>query len=349
MKASVRKRVARPDCAVGDFDPPRFGFATSVNENAAITTIRGVNRMKENETNLVQLSAGSVRLVLAPELGGSIAALYDEQSGTRFDWLRPATADALARRDPFAMASFPLLPWCNRIRDGRARFGGRDIAIATGHPAGPSGKHPLHGIGWMRPWKVAQSSSTQARLELAVEADAQWPWRFEASQWFELDPSGLHCTVTLTNRDTAPMPAGIGHHPYYPHRAGTRLQTTTAAMWRGDAEVMPVALDPTAEAGRLCGGVLLSELDLDNNFTGWSRTARIDWPHEARSLEMSAESPFDFFVLYCPRGADHFCAEPVSQCTDAINLSGRHGSCELGGAVLAPGESLSGRWTLRSV
>jgi aldose 1-epimerase len=319
-----------------------------VNENAAITTIRGENRMKENETNLVQLSAGFVRLVLAPELGGAITALYDEQSRARFDWLRPATDDALVRRDAFAMASFPLLPWCNRIRDGRANFDGRDIAIATGHPAGPSGKHPLHGIGWMRPWKVAQSSPTQARLELAFEADTQWPWRFEASQSFELDPSGLRCTVTLTNRDTVPMPAGIGHHPYYPHRAGTRLQTTTAAMWRGDAEVMPAALEPTPEVDRLRDGVQLSELDLDNNFTGWSRTVRIDWPNEARSLVMSAEPPFDFFVLYCPRGADHFCAEPVSQCTDAINLSGRHGPGELGGSVLAPGESLSGRWALRS-
>ncbi len=319
-----------------------------MNENAAITTIRGVNRMKENEKNLVQLSAGCVRLVLAPEVGGAIAALYDEQSGARFDWLRPATDDALARRDPFAMASFPLLPWCNRIRDGRAQFGSRDIAIATSHPAGPSGKHPLHGIGWMRPWKVAQSSPTRAKLELAVEADAQWPWRFEASQSFELDPSGLRSTVTLTNRDITPMPAGIGHHPHYPHRAGTRLQTATAAMWRGDAEVMPVALEPTAEVDRLRDGVLLSELDLDNNFTGWSRTVLIDWPNEARSLVMSAESPFDFFVLYCPRGADHFCAEPVSQCTDAINLSGRYGANELGSAVLAPGESLLGRWALRS-
>ena len=304
--------------------------------------------MKENDTKLMQLSAGSVRLVLAPELGGSIAALYDEQSGDRFDWLRSATDDALARRDPFSMASFPLLPWCNRIRDGRARFGGRDIAITAGHAAGPSGKHPLHGIGWMRPWKVSRSSATQATLELAVEADTQWPWRFEAAQTFELDSSGLRCKVTLTNRDSAPMPAGIGHHPYYPHRAGTRLQTTTAAMWKGDAEVMPVALAETPEVSRLREGVLLSELDLDNNFIGWSRTARIDWPNEGRALVMSADQPLDFFVLYCPHGAGHFCAEPVSQCTDAINLLGRYSPSELGGAVLAPGESLSGCWALRS-
>ncbi|MDM0000027.1 aldose 1-epimerase [Variovorax sp. J22P240] len=297
---------------------------------------------------LVQLSAGPLRLLLAPEVGGAVAAFYDEQADGRFDWLRPATDDALRRRDLFAMASFPLVPWCNRIRDGRAQFGGRDIAIAPGHPAGPSGKHPLHGTGWLRPWQVAQASPAQATLVLTFEADAQWPWRFEASQRFELDPTGLRCTVALTNRDTAPMPAGIGHHPYFPHHEGTRLQTSTAAMWRGDAQVMPVALEPTAEVAQLHKGVLLAELDLDNNFTGWQRQARIEWPASSRTLVMAAESPLDFFVLYCPRGADHFCAEPVSQCTDAINLSSRHGPEEVGGAVLAPGETLTGCWTLRS-
>lgn len=296
---------------------------------------------------LVELAAGSLRLWLAPEAGGAIAALHDLHHGRRFDWLRPATPESLARRDPFSMGSFPLLPWCNRIRDGRAHFGGRDIAIAAPHPAGPSGKHPLHGIGWIRPWQLAEAAPTRARLLLVVEADAQWPWRFEAAQLFELDASGLRCTVTLTNRDTVAMPAGIGHHPYFPHRPGTRLQASTAAMWRADAEVMPLALEPTPEVARLRDGVLLSELDLDNNFAGWQHRVRIEWLQASRALVMAAESPLDFFVLYCPRGGDHFCAEPVSQCTDALNLSVRHGPGAIGGAVLAPGESLSGGWSLR--
>lgn len=305
----------------------------------------GANSARGSDA-LVQLAAGALRLALAPAVGGSVAAFYEERDGRRFDWLRPATADALAARDLRSMASFPLLPWCNRIRNGRAHFGGRDIAIAPGHPASPSGRHPLHGIGWLRPWQLAQASPTRVELVLSVEADAQWPWRFEASQLFELDASALRCCITLRNRDTAPMPAGIGHHPYFVHHAGTRLSADTAAMWRGDAEVMPVALERTPEVDLLREGVQLAELDLDNNFTGWRREARIEWPTASRALVMAAEAPLDFFVLYCPRGADHFCAEPVSQCTDAFNLWDRHGSDEVGGTVLAPGESLSGRWSL---
>ena len=123
-------------------------------------------------------------------------------------------------------------------------------------------------------------------------------------------------------------------------------------MWRGDAQVMPAGLEeggPVVEALRT--GVELSRLDLDNNFTGWERSTRIEWPADlhgpARSLTMEAESPLDFFVLYCPRGVEYFCAEPVSQCTDWLNLLPRHGPEVLGGARLAPGETLEVRFTLR--
>lgn len=297
--------------------------------------------------SLLRLAAGALHLELAPQVGGSIAALFDLRSGERFDWLRPATSEALALLDPFAMGSFPLLPWCNRIRDGRASFEGRQIRIDAPHPAGPSGKHPLHGLGWLRPWQVAELSANHARLELACPADEQWPWRFEASQRFELDPDGLRCSIELRNADSVPMPAGIGHHPYFPHRPGTRLRAPTRAMWRADAEVMPVALEATPEVEKLRQGCLLAELDLDNNFAGWDREARIDWPDPGRALLLQAQAPLDFFVLYCPRGAAHFCAEPVSQCTDAINLGSVHAGADIGGAVLAPGQSLAGSWSLR--
>ena len=67
----------------------------------------------------------------------------------------------------------------------------------------------------------------------------------------------------------------------------------------------------------------------------------------ARVLTMEAESPLDYFVLYCPRGVEYFCAEPVSQCTDWLNLLPQYGREPLGGARVAPGETLSARFTLR--
>ena len=305
------------------------------------------------ENSIVELRAGRLRLEIAPLVGGSISRFYSRWSDGKterdVDWLRPATDDSLVHRDPLRMASFPLLPFCNRIRDGRASFEGREIRFPPNHPA-VSSPHPLHGIGWQRPWHVLEADADRATLALEVSASEAWPWRFSARQQLTLNDEKLRVSISLSNEDSAAMPAGIGHHPYFPHTPGTRLTTATSAMWQGDAEVMPTTLEVTDAVRKLRSGVVLSELDLDNNFVGWERAALVEWPHDhhgpSRSLLMEAETPLDYFVLYCPSGFDHFCAEPVSQCTDWLNLLERHGRDAVGGARLAPGETMQARFSL---
>ncbi|MBA2676435.1 aldose 1-epimerase [Ramlibacter sp.] len=303
---------------------------------------------------LVALAAGELRLLLAPEAGGSIAAFTRQwREGRRkreLHWLRPATAAGLAARNPLDMASFPLVPFCNRIRDGRAQFEGREIRFPPNHP-GEDAPHPLHGIGWLRPWSVRSADARSAELALDVDASQAWPWRFSSWQRFALSERALSVTMGVRNDDTAAMPVGIGHHPYFPHHPGTRLQSAAEAMWRGDAEVMPAGLETGGPVQRLREGVVLAELELDNNFTGWEHSTRVDWPADVhgprRSIVMQAEAPLDYFVLYCPRGYDHFCAEPVSQCTDWLNLLPQYGHGPLGGARLEPGAELVVSFTLR--
>jgi aldose 1-epimerase len=273
--------------------------------------------MKMNEAalrpqQLVALAAGELRLVLAPEVGGSIASFtrYWREGRRRRElhWLRPATANGLASRNP------------------------------------------LHGIAWLQPWQVDSASADRCEMSLQIPASQAWPWRFSSRQQFVLKERVLEVTMAVTNEDTAAMPAGIGHHPYFPHHRGTRLTSTAEAMWRGDAEVMPVSLEQGGPVTALREGVELAALDLDNNFVGWQHSTRIDWPADlhgpARRLVMEAESPLDYFVLYCPTGYDYFCAEPVSQCTDWLNLLPRYGREAVGGARLAPGESLQASFSL---
>lgn len=294
---------------------------------------------------LVRLAQGPLRVEIAPEIGGALAGFWSlGEGGRRIDWLRPASPAALARRDILGMASFPLVPFCNRIRNGRARFEGREIRMAPNHPATDS-PHPLHGLGWQRPWTVLARSEACCDLGLYAPASPEWPWRFSAMQRIELRGGALQVRLSVLNEDTVAMPAGLGHHPYFPRGAGARLTSATAAMWRADAQVMPLALETGGVVDRLRAGLPLDEVDLDNNFVGWERSARIDWPADtagpARSLRIEADPVLDHFVVYAPPGADHFCAEPVSQCTDWLNLLDRYGRGALGGARLAAGEPLA--------
>ncbi len=287
-------------------------------------------------------------LELAPSVGGSIARFYSTRNGAQHHWLRPASDAALQAGDAEAMASFPLIPFCNRIRNGRARFQGRTIALPPNRGNSP---HTIHGVAWQHAWSVVDCDERSAKLELDYPGTV-WPYRFLATQLFELRPDGLRVTMAVENRDTAaPMPIGIGHHPYLPHRPGTRLTVAVSAMWGSDAEVMPTRLERPPLLERLRAGVLLSEVVQDNNFIGWNHVARVDWPASEQqpmgsAIILRSDPPLDYFVLYSPAGADHFCIEPVSNCTDWLNLGRTYPEAEIGGAVIAPGERYLARFSL---
>jgi aldose 1-epimerase len=267
------------------------------------------------------LRAGDLVLELAPEVGGSIAAFYQQCGQDRFDWLRPASAQALQNRQPEGMASFPLVPFCNRIRNGRATFEGHAITLPPNRGASP---HTIHGVGWQLPWTVETCEGQSATLTLDCPASF-WPYRFFARQRFELFEDRLGVTMEVKNCDTMTMPLGVGHHPYLWQRAHAFLQTDVERMWVTDADVLPVRLEEAPIVQQLCRGVVLSDVVVDNVFTGWNHCTRVVWPgagHRGQDahLTLRAEHPLNYLVVYVPPGNDYFCIEPVSNCSDWLNL-----------------------------
>lgn len=300
----------------------------------------------------VALHADALRLELAPAAGGAIARFFSSIDGYRHDWLRAATDAAIAASEPSGMASYPLLPFCNRLRHGQAFFDGQQITL----PPNPLGsKHALHGSGWLHPWLLTDHDAQSARLEMTHPgAGAAWPWPypFHATQLFTLRPDRLTVTVEVENRGTLPMPLGIGHHPYLPHRASARLTVDVQAMWGADAESMPTTLQTPPLLAQLRAGTALSGLVQDNNFIDWNRLARVHWPATAErprasSLLLTAEAPLDYLVLYSPAQHDFFCIEPVSNCTDWLNLA-QAGipQRQIGGSVIGPGQRCRGTFWL---
>ncbi|AWK88752.1 aldose 1-epimerase [Azospirillum thermophilum] len=290
---------------------------------------------------VVTIAAGPFTLDVAPQVGGSIARFAGLWDGRPIDWLRPASAEAIADRNPLGMASFPLIPYCNRIRDGHFTFDGVEVTLPQNYAAS---RHAIHGDAWRRPWTVA--SHGDSTLSLAFEHEpAAWPFAYSAAQVFELSEAGLQVTLAVTNRGDRPMPLGLGHHPYWPRTPETTITATVDAIWSADEEVMPTALERSWVCERLATGLRVSDADLDNNFTGWDRTATVRWPERNAAMRMVADAPLDFMVAYTPSAYDFFCLEPVSNCTDWPNLT-HLGREKVGGMVLAPGESTQAAFRL---
>ena len=296
-------------------------------------------------TPLHRLRCGLWSAEVAADIGGALASFWSvDASGAPRHWMRPADAAALTAGDAFCMASFPLVPWCNRIRDGRFAWQGRAVQVA-GNRRGAA--HALHGLGWQRPWTVERADELSIDLTLDDAGQGAWPFPYQARQRYALDDRGLEIRLELVNTGPTRLPAGIGHHPYFPHRrggAGTRVTAEVEGLWLSDADLLPVALSTTDPAvGALARGMRLSDCVLDNNFTGYRRRAHIAWP-DGSGLRIVASAPLDFLVLYSPAVEPVFVLEAVSNCTDWMNLLDRGvvGARPetVGGSALEPGASL---------
>jgi aldose 1-epimerase len=293
--------------------------------------------MSEPGKDIVTLRSGAARLAVAPFLGGGLLGYWWEADGVRHDWLVASREAGIAGFSELRLASFPLVPYSNRIRDGRFTFRGHTVVEK---PA-PGMAHALHGHGWRLPWRVTEQHDD--RLAIAYErqpdpAPEGWPWHYRAWQNFVLTPQALSLTMGIENRSAAAMPAGLGHHPYFPRTRQSRVTATVSAICWPEAGELPVeriAPPPGADPRQ---GVVVDEIPLDHAYAGWDGSAIIEWPERRARLVMTADPALSTLVIFSPPDAAFFCVEPVSHCIDAFNLAAG-GMTDTGMRVLAPGET----------
>lgn len=284
-----------------------------------------------SQEELVTLQANGWTAQVSPEWGGRLFSCRAEFDGALRDVLVPVPLD-LPREQAIRNAGcYPLVPFSNRIAQGHFRHNGNEVRMAP-HPLGAP--HAIHGIGWVRPWDVDAESERAVTLRLDVAA-GEWPWAFSAEQTITLDPGGLTVSMLVTNRSNAPMPCGMGFHPYFPRPADTRLRARVRNHWLVNGDRIPHGFERALGRFPLDGTKVLST-GLDDGFSGWNRRARLDYADY--SISLTATPGLDHLVVYSPESAPLVCVEPVSHVTNAVNLpsAARHSA---GWREIAPGGS----------
>ena len=276
------------------------------------------------------LRCGCLELELSPSIGGAISNFVWALGDRRSPILRGSHSPL---ENVLDSASFPLVPFVNRIRGGRFSFRDRQLQLSANMPGDPS---PLHGQGWTSAWRTETVSEAEAVLVFDHEP-GEWPWRYQARQTVRLAGDSLWHRLTCRNLSDEPMPCGLGIHPYFNCGPGTRIQTFVDHVWTVDGDVLPV--DKVPAAGRydiadapVCGR------GLDNGFDGWSGRALFtdpDWPFE---IELSSRQA-RFFQLYSPAQGGVFVAEPVTHANAALNEP-RQQWAALGIHILQPDEEM---------
>lgn len=278
---------------------------------------------------------------IVPKIGGSLYA-FDCKIGDRNlqPMLRhtknPETTDILD------LASWPLVPFSNRIKYGQFEFEGKKYDIAKSYLGGPNSMHASHGQGWQFPWNVEKADQTTCHLSFSFSPEQEnmrelWPFPYEAHQYFELSESGLTLRFSVKNTGKTNMPAGLGMHPYFYRSQGTTLQAKVGKLWEIDSEVIPVHHVSVPPEYEFSTAKSLDNARLDSCFSGYQGLMQVIWPLQPVALNLHSSPELDHFVVYTPQGEDFFCAEPVSHKPNAINDA----DIKKGGlVVLAPGETM---------
>lgn len=104
-----------------------------------------------------------------------------------------------------------LLPWPNRVRDGRYSFGGRDLQLPVTEVARGNASHGL--VRWTS-WSLADWMPGSVTLAYRLMAQPGYPWTVDLAAEYAVGDSGLSVTVTAANRSDEPAPYAHGAHPY---------------------------------------------------------------------------------------------------------------------------------------
>lgn len=300
--------------------------------------------------NCVELSNEHWQSGILPQTGASIAYGRIARDGQWSDIMRP-TAPEHWNNSSYC-ASFLLIPWSNRIRDGLLLADGVTYQLRTERDDGTA----RHGDVRNRPWRLISHDALHARLafDSAEHPDINFPFRFTAEVLYRIQGTDFIWEIYFQNRDNRRFPMGFGHHPYFLRAPdGPSNAVKICAPYRQQYELinaMPVApagpLKPEMDFRQLRP---LGDTILDDLFTDKMPDAplRLVYPAWRKALHMQPDPIFSHLILFAPPQKPFFAVEPVTHANDGFNLYAK-GVPNSGIRLLEPEESLSGRvvWSI---
>lgn len=275
--------------------------------------------------SLLTLRCKELRCELKPALGGCIAGLWLGSEPV----LRSTRAQDL--HSVRQSASYPLVPFSNRVGHAQLLWAGTSHPLVKNFEPEP---HAIHGIGWERPWSVLESSAQWALLSLEHKADSTWPFDFDASQAFKLEANALEMSLSITNQSPVSAPVGLGWHPYFVKRPGSRVVFESRGRWEMGPDNLPTHREPHTGLDADC-----STLATDHCFDGWSGVVQLN----DATLHTRVTSSLTRLVVFTTPERDSIAIEPVSHVNNAVNLMVHTGASaqDLGVCILQPGHTFS--------
>jgi aldose 1-epimerase len=279
-------------------------------------------------------TARHAEVAIAPTLGN--LAYEFKVNGKNVFWLPYKTLAEMQAKPEFGGIPF-LAPWANRLSEDGFFANGEKFLLNPdlGNIRRDQNRKPIHGLLTFSPeWKVtaiaadSDSASVTSRLEFwkHPEMMAQFPFAHTIEIAYRLHEGVLEVRTTIENLSAAPMPVGIGFHPYFQLHDAPRDQWKVHLAARDHLALSKMFI-PTGERNPvefpdplpLAGGAL------DDVFGALVRdgseraTFSVEGAREKISVIYGPK--YTVAVVYAPAGRQFICFEPMSAITDGFNLA----------------------------
>ncbi len=278
------------------------------------------------------------------EVGGGVREYV---SGGR-DVLHPYPLEAMCDGAHGA----PLIPWPNRLADGRYSFDGTDYQLALTEPAK---RNAIHGLLRWRSWRALEHSDQRVVMGIRLHPMTGWAFTLDVSIAYTLADDGLTVETRATNVGDVVCPWGSGQHPYLAPGAGAKVDDCTLELAAGfriltDAErQLPIGREPVEGTDYdFHSARPIDSLEIDHAFSDLERDAdgrawlRMGCP-DGCTLELWSDQTYPLMQVYTAdtlapaRRRTGLGAEPMSCPPNAL------ASGELI-VRLEPGDSQVARW-----
>jgi aldose 1-epimerase len=270
----------------------------------------------------VRIGGQPLEVVILPDLGARLHRLRAFGHELLLSPDDPATYIG----DPFMSGGYVMAPWCNRLEPSPIEVDGRTVALGVNFVDGTA----IHGQVYLRPWAIESPGSF-----VVVGGGDGWPWRYEVRQQVSVVGTDLRVALELKNLDDAPMPAGIGLHPWFLKPIEVAIRGESVYLRNQDTSPRPIAVSGTSDLrtlGRMADG-------LDGTWTNLTATpVELRWPDLGIRAEMRVESPSLCIVAASPGSAPAVAVEPETHAPQGLRRLLRSEPDAL--TMLQPGERL---------
>jgi aldose 1-epimerase len=286
------------------------------------------------------LTRGGVRAVIT-----ELAAGLRHLSVDGVELVQDYPDDAQA---PFC-AGIVLVPWPNRIEDGRWVHEGTTLQLDITEP---DKNNAIHGLLRNSPYQLVEQTADLVTLAAEVFPQHGYPFHLETSVRYSLTDDGIAVTHEVRNVGASPAPYAVGTHPFLKigdvPTADLVLTVNAATHIEVDDRLNPVRQHPV-EGTRwdLRSGMRVADLDLDDAWgdvqtvDGASAVLRAPDGREVRLLQDAEHKYLQAFITRIFPGAGTAIAvEPMTAPAGAFNTG-------LGLKWLQPAESWSVGWGIQ--